>query len=459
MNKKIQSILPSSFRDPDGYLFYHNKILYRQVNKSYKENYDHLIRSGLYEKLVNKKLLIPHKETNLKAIKLALSAYKIICPEVIPFISYSYEWCFSELKDAAIATLKIQKTALEYNMSLKDSSAFNIQFYNGSPILIDTLSFEIYNSNFPWSGYRQFCQHFVAPLALMSYINLRLGQLSRIYIDGIPLNLASSLLPLRTKFSFGLLTHIHLHAISQKKYENKSIKTGAFSKTSMLALIENLETTINNLTWNMKKSEWSDYYLNMNNYTNNAFEEKKIIVSKFIKKIKPSQVWDFGANVGMFSRLPAEQKIKTISFDIDPICAENNYLKCKSQGERNILPLLLDIINPTPAIGWANDERLSLTGRGPVDCIMALAILHHLAIGNNLPLKKIAEYFAKICHTLIIEFIPKSDTQVLHMLVNRKDIFPDYTQQNFEKVFKKYFKIIDKVSIRNSERILYLMKV
>src|SRR3989339_306220 len=206
-----------SFRDPSGFLFCREGSIFRQINLVYKEEYEFLMESGLYKDLADSDLLIPHEETDIDG-PAPHTLYKVIKPEKIPFISYPYEWCFSQLKDAALATLAIQKRALNFGMTLKDCSAYNVQFKNGKPIFIDTLSFKKYNEGQPWKGYRQFCQHFLAPLALMSYRDLRLNKLNRAYIDGIPLDLTSSLLPLSTYLNFSLLTHIHLHARSQNRY-------------------------------------------------------------------------------------------------------------------------------------------------------------------------------------------------------------------------------------------------
>jgi len=207
MKRMMNSVtIPSSFRDPSGVLFVRDGSIFRQVNTIYKDNYDHLMNSGIYETLVADKLLIPHEEVDIEGVNPDL-AYKIIKPELIPFISYPYEWSFSQLKDAALATLRIQKRSVDFGMSLKDCSAYNIQFRNGKPVFIDTLSFEKYHEGQPWVAYRQFCQHFLAPLALMSCRDVRLNQLLRVYIDGVPLDLASSLLPFRTRFVFSLLSH------------------------------------------------------------------------------------------------------------------------------------------------------------------------------------------------------------------------------------------------------------
>ena len=165
-----------------------------------------------------------------------------------------------------------------------------------------------------------------------------------------------------------------------------------------------------------------------------------------------------GANNGLFSRLASNKKIPTIAFDIDPACVELNYRDIVKNKEQDLLPLLLDLTNPSPAIGWQNKERDSVIARGPADTVLALALIHHLAVSNNVPLDRIAEFFSKICHSLIIEFVPKSDSQVRKLLMNREDIFNEYTQEFFESDFSRYFEIIQRTGIEGSSRILYFMK-
>ena len=379
-----RSMISSSFRDPSGFLFFRDGSLYRQINTVYKEHYNHLTISGLYRNLVDSELLVPHTEADIQHAR-PDRAYKIIKPELISFISYPYEWCFSQLKDAALITLKIQKKALDFGMTLKDCSAYNIQFTGAKPVLIDTLSFEIYNEGDPWVAYRQFCQHFLAPLAMMSYRDIRLNQLLRIYIDGIPLDLASSLLPFHTRFKFSLLSHIHFHSKSQKYFSDKTVNTRKLqiSRRSFLGIIDSLESAIRKMKWKAQGTEWSDYYSDTN-YSSNALETKKLFVAEFLGKTKAKAVWDLGANIGMFSRMAGEKGIPVISFDIDPAAVEKNYLECVRKGEVNVLPLLLDLTNPSPGIGWENQERMSLIDRGPVDTVIALALIHHLSISNNL---------------------------------------------------------------------------
>ncbi len=450
-------VVPGSFRDPSGFLFFQNHELYRQINKGYQQNYDHLIDSNLYEALVESNLLIPHKEADIK-YAVSDDAYKIIKPEYIPFISYPYEWSFSQLKDAALTTLDIQKKALKFDMSLKDCSAYNIQFACGKPVFIDTLSFEKYTEGQPWVAYKQFCQHFLAPLALMAHTNIQLSQVSRVFIDGIPLDLASSMLGFKTRFKFSLLSHVHLHAKSQRRFSDKAIKktNHRLGRMAFLGLIDNLESAIRKLKPRAIRTEWVDYY-EKDGYEQKAFEHKKSLLSGFLDTCNPESLWDLGANTGVFSRLASDRAIKTIAFDIDPGAVENSYLQTIANDEENILPLVLDLRNPSPGIGWQHEERMSLVERGPADMVFALALIHHLAISNNLPFDKIAQFFAAICNNLAIEFVPKQDEQVKRLLATREDIFPNYTREAFEKSFEQYFEIMESNKIESSERVLYLM--
>ena len=451
--------LSASFRDPSGFLFYRSGVLYRQINRAYEKDYARLMDSGLYDRLVKASLLIPHVETDQLPVESG-AAFKVIQPERVPFISYPYEWSFSQLKDAALATLSIQKRALKLDMSLKDASAYNIQFVRGKATLIDTLSFEIYKEGEPWAAYRQFCQHFLAPLALMSCCDVRLNQLLRVYIDGVPLDLASRLLPAKTKLKFGLLSHIHLHAGAQKRYADQAVapRKGSLrmSQQAMIGLIESLEGTVRKLSWKPAGTEWGTYY-EATNYSDSAFEHKKQLVREWTAEQKPELIWDLGGNTGVFSREAAAFGAFTVSFDIDPAAVEQNYQVVKKNKEQNILPLVLDLTNPSPAIGWDNQERDSFSSRGPVDMALALAVIHHLAISNNLPLPQIADFFASLCRTLAIEFVPKSDSQAQKLLASRQDIFPDYTREGFESAFAERFIIHKTEPVRDSERTLYLM--
>lgn len=449
---------PGSFRDPSGFVFRRAGRLMRQVNEVYAPHYEKLMASGLYEKLVHKKLLVSHEELP-GGDGLTPEAWKVLAPEKVWFVSYPWEWCFGQLQSAALVTLAIQKLALDHGMILKDASAFNVLFRGHRPVFIDTLSFEEYIEGEPWVAYRQFCEHFVAPLALMYYRDRRLSALQRKFIGGVPLDLAAELLPWKTRFSFSLAAHIHVHARYQKKYQadRGETKKGKVSLRSLRAIVDSLEGAIRKMKLPEEETEWGDYYSDTN-YSETAAAFKARFVEEAVVETAPATVWDLGGNTGRYSRVASKMGINTVSFDVDHAAVEKSFREGVSSKEENLLPLVMDFTNPSPGIGWAGEERSSLTDRGPADLGLALAVTHHLAISNNVPLGGVAAYFAALAKKLVVEFIPKEDSQVQRLLATRKDVFPNYTPDGMKAAFGKYFKTLKTSPVPESKRVLCLME-
>lgn len=454
--------LGSSFRDPAGFLFRDGGRLLRQVNPEYAADYDLLMGSGLYESLAGGGMLVRHREV-APPFSGSGPAYRVLEPALVPFVSYPYEWCFGELRDAALLTLRIQDAALDHGMTLKDASAFNIQFTGGAPVLIDTLSFERYRPGEPWIAYRQFCQHFLAPLLLMGGVDVRLAGLWRAHLDGIPLDLASRLLPRGSWLRPGVMLHVHMHARSLARHADTSLQAGtrapAVSPTALRGLVDSLRSTIQGLRWRPAGTEWADY-VQTRRYSEQAVQAKAALVRAYLGSVHPApgMVWDLGANTGEFSRMAAEAGARVVAFDVDPAAVERNYQAVRAQGGSPILPLVLDLTNPTPGLGWAGEERDSWMRRGPADVVMALALVHHLAIGNNVPLDSVAALLAGAAPRLVIEFVPKEDEQVQRLLRSRRDVFPGYTCEGFEAAFATRFRTLRSDAIEGSGRRMYLME-
>lgn len=453
---------PASFRDPSGFVFREGGVVLRQVNALYRDDFDRLVDSGLCQELIAARLLIPHEDVTASHT-LHGDAYKILRPEPLAFVSYPYEWSFGALKAAALCTLAIQRAALAKGLTLKDASAYNVQLHRGRPVFIDTLSFERWTEGEPWVAYRQFCQHFLAPLALMSRVDVRLGQLLRIHIDGIPLDLASRLLPTRTRLSVGLGLHLHAHARTQRRHAADAgaasrIK-GAFSRRSFDALIDGLRVLVEGLEWKDPRGDWTDYYSDTHNYGADGLDTKATAVRAMVEAVRPAVVWDLGANTGRFSRIAVEAGARlVVAWDVDPACVERNWRQVVDQKETVLLPLLLDLMNPSPGIGWAHEERRALADRGPVDLLLALGLVHHLAIANNVPLGDVAGFLARLGRAAIIEWVPKEDSQVQRLLAGRKDVFPGYEQAAFEEAFGRHFTIEARTPLAGTQRTLYRLR-
>jgi hypothetical protein len=449
-----------SFRDPSGSLFHDDGVLKRFVTQFGAADYRQLISSGLYQQLTEESLLVSHVEEPVPA---GSDAAAILVPERIPYISYPYEWCFGQFRDAALVTLRIQELAMERGMSMKDASAFNIQFRGSQPLFIDTLSFEA-NDSGPWVAYNQFCRHFLAPLLLMSYVSPAFNQFWKASLDGFSLDLVSSLLPRTTYLRLGSLLHVHLHALAQKKYEMAE-SNGVEPRKSLgrrdpkPGLLNSLRSFVLSLRPMRKETEWLHYYdRKASHYSSAAELSKKTAVQQLVDRVRPQLVYDLGSNVGEYGRLAAASGAYTICFDIDPLCVHHNYERARQDNDQRVLPLLQDLTNPSPGLGFALSERHNVVDRGQADLVMALALIHHLRITGNVPLERIAAFLSRLGDFLLLEYVPKTDMMTQALLRSRKDTFLDYTDEGFRQGFARHFTLQDMVPVAETERRLFLFR-
>ncbi len=450
-----------SFRDPSGFIFWQGGRPYRQIQQRFAAEWDAFEASPLKARLLAEDRLISYDTMPIEMAH-GPDAHAVIRPELIEFISYPYEWTFGELRDAALLTLDAQLDAMAVGWQLKDASAYNVQFRAGRPILIDSLSFEPLEDGAPWIAYRQFCEHFLAPLALIAKRDVRLASLLRADPDGVPLDLASHLLPWRTRLDLGLLSHLHIHARAQRRYaanedEGKAARGTRISTQRLEGLIRNLRGTVQKLRWEPAGTEWSDY-ADHTSYGDTATAAKSRLVEAFVREAQGSRAWDLGANTGRYSRIAADAGKRVLAFDIDPAAAERHYRQIRKEHRADILPLILDVANPSPGIGWGGRERRSLLDRADPDLVLALALVHHLAISRNVPLPMVLGLFADLAPWAIVEFVPKEDVMVRHLLASRRDVFPDYTLEGFRAAAAERFDVVHEAPIEDSLRVLFLLR-
>jgi hypothetical protein len=439
-------------------VFVENGVVRRQINPTYFSQYDKLMGSGLYAALIKSETLVPHELIDETPTR------KVIQPEQLPFISYPYEWSFSQLKDAALLTLKLHLTALNHGMILKDATAFNVQFLRGKPVFIDTLSFDFYQDGAPWVAYGQFCRHFLAPLLLMKYVASDLIRLQTIFLDGIPLETASAMLPWTTHLSPQIKLNIHMHAKSLGRHKEKfaTQERPKLALTSQKNIVNSLIGFIDGMRQDTR-TEWGDYY-SITNYDDAAFRFKETAVRNWVKQIGVKRLWDIGGNDGHFSRVVQDDCDLVLCTDIDPVAVDKNYLDCRKQNDQKLIPLVIDYKNPTPGLGFGNEERQSLearAGRFRPDCVLALALIHHLSISDNCTFEMLAGSFSSYANYLIIEFVHPTDSWAAKLLDSKRDakhLFNFYNKENFEREFSGRFQIIEQVSVPASERTLYLMR-
>lgn len=366
------------------------------------------------------------------------------------------------MRDAALATLEIQELAQAHGMILKDATPFNIQVVDGKLQLIDHLSFEIWEEGTPWIAYRQFCETFYGPLALASFRDVRALSLIRAHPDGIPVDYVASLLPLRSRFRLSHLLHLALHGWLQAKGERSEDSTGLLEDRSMdrgkiRRLVDSLRTGVESLNTPSPRSTWAGYRPT-DSYTREAANAKEEMVEGYLRALRPRSVWDLGANTGRFSETAATMGARVVAIDADAEAVETMYKRFQKVGESSrILPLRMDLRNPSPALGWAHQETLSLRERGPAELVIALALVHHLVLRDNIPLHDITRYLASCGNHVIVEFVPPDDPQVRRLLSQRASRGHAYTRSLFEDALGSVGRIDDVAEIPASGRTLYLL--
>lgn len=441
---------PISYRDRAGFVLVEEGVVKRYVSFFYAETYDCLVNSGLYRKLVQEDLLIPHAE------KVGDSAYyRILEPEIIPFISLPYEWTATQWKQVLLCFLRINRISLQYGMILKDATPFNFAFYKGKPVFFDTLSFARYNEGDPWIAYHQFCTSMLGPLALMYGKGIAWGRMLQSHINGWPLWFLSRSLPWRSWCNPLLLLHIHLHARTGSGKKDKVTGKG-LSGEKLQLLWQMMESSLRKWKKPAARAVWSDYYDN-GILSEKYLQSKTGIVTKWLADTRPGSVVDLGANNGMFSFIAAAYAGKVIAVESDHDCVEGMRAIIEEKKYTLVETVLADIVQPTPATGWRNEERPALLQRLKGEMLLALAVIHHLCIASNVPLALIARLFADITEKyLVVEFVPRTDPKVEAMLLNREDIFTDYTEEVFLDQFRLYFNLLEVADCSSSGRKLFL---
>lgn len=446
----------ASFRDPSGFMFYDNSVLKRAINPIYFKQYYALKKAGVFDTLIKKGLLISHEESSVSEDVITLK------PEVIPFITNPYEWSFEQYKQAALLTLQIHKYALSKGFILKDASAYNVTFYKGAPIFIDTLSFDFYKENTPWRAYKQFLTHFLGPLVLAKYHGTEVFKMMQTHIDGIPLKLIASLLPAKTKLHPTLYTNIHLAAKMESKHSEDyevTQKETSLSKKAQINIIESLYNYIKKLE-NKEESEWGNYY-DKTNYDTAAFNLKKQKIRDWVLPLAPQRLIDVGGNDGTFARTVINDVAHIIVSDIDANAVAHNYKQSRKNKETNMLPFVCDVLQPSPGIGFNNEERHNLIKRlqqYKPDVTLALAIIHHITLSGNVPFSKSASFFASFSTHLIIEFPKREDSWVTSLLTRKREFinhFDFYNINQFEKEYLQLFTLVKKESLDGTQRVLY----
>ncbi len=445
-----------SFRDSNGQVFYHRNEVFRGISEKALRHWQELKSTAFYSTACRSGHLpstveIDPDQEDLPSLQTQKWA-AILKHDPISFVSYPYEWPFHALRDAALLQLQLLQEALEENMILKDSSSFNIQWQGCHPIFIDIPSFEPWAPGEPWVGYRQFCQLFLYPLMLQAYKNVPFHYWLRGHIDGFEPEYFNHLVSWRDLLRPGVLIHVNLHARLQKAFEKstnsvkKQLQDSGFAKELIQANISRLQKLVGKLTWKQRQSPWVSYD------QEHAYAEKdRQVKESFVRKAASVQrwplAWDLGCNVGAYSRILAEYSDYVVAMDSDHLAVDKFYQQLKHEKKTNILPLVINLADPSPSLGWRGQERKNLLTRGAPSLTLCLALLHHMVIQANIPLAAFVAWLRSLDSALIIEFVSRQDPLVQRLLRNKTDNYSEYNIEFFEETLRSYF------TIRNIEKL------
>jgi len=451
-----------SFRDRNSRVYVVDGRIVRGLSRKALEAFDALTATAFYQRAVSDGHVVPTWKMAPEDVPLNEHARGqwegFLEHERIQPVTYAYEWTFSMLKAAAGLTLDLLESALEEDFTLKDATPYNIQFRHGQPVLIDIPSFEHLRPGSPWVGYRQFCEMFLFPLMLHSYRGLDFQPLLRAGIDGIDVQQASRMLHGRDRFRRGVMSHVWLqsklvarHGGTERKVGQDLEKAG-FNKALIQANVRRLRKLVSRLEGSDDITEWGNY-AEMHNYSAEDHQRKEAFVEACLAKAKPGMTWDVGSNDGQFSRIAARHSQQVLALDVDHSSLERLY--CQEDRPDNILPLLHNVLDPSPNWGWRLRERRDLPHRAPPDLLLCLAVIHHVVITGHVPLDDFVDWLAEITPAVVIEFVDRSDDRVQALLRNKADEYEDYDHDAFRLSLQRYFTIESKLTLDSGRRHLF----
>ena len=468
------SRISGSFRDPNGFVFEYQGRIFRALDSSAAELLRDLDAQGLLARWTGEGVLVGSRfveESNLVSELQSLHPgfETFIEHDRIPHITYPYEWTTSMLADAGRLTLRLQRELVKLGLSLKDATAYNIQFVRGRPLFIDLTSIEKPARLDLWFALGQFNRMFLYPLLLAKYAGWDLRSYFLASLDGRSTLQVGQGFPFYRRWSPSLFLDIGLPFTLERRVKaGKTVAPKSPAKAISAEPIGNhtvQDITLRRLDKKLSylansiapKTIWGDY-TSICSYDDTAEASKKSLVHDFLLQSEATEVLDIGCNTGDYSRIAADCGAEVFATDFDLAAVEQMYQRLQKEPQ-SITPMVVDIANPSPGIGYMNTERPAFLDRVKPDCVMALAVIHHLLVGANLPMEAVRDLFASLTSRhLVLEFVPTDDIMFRKLIEFRVNLFDHVTLDFCVSVFSQTFTILHQEAIANSPRTLLMLE-
>ncbi len=461
---------PGSFRDPDGRVFVSEDGVYRALSASGLEDWRALAATPLLGELIERRSLVGTElladgASAAIAESLPDAPAAVLSHERLPFVTYPYEWPFSMLRDAALLQLGLLEDALDHGLMLKDATPYNVQWRGVEPVFIDVSSFERLREGEPWAGYRQFCMLFLYPLMIQAHKGIDFHPLLRGAIDGIPPAQARAMFGARDALRAGVISHVRLHARLERSNADRAgeevrgeLKSAKFSTELIRSNLKRLRKLVEKLEWKAGRTAWTAYR-SENTYSDADDQAKVAFVKGAAGESRAGLVWDLGCNDGAYARLAAEHADCVVALDSDHATIDALYRELRESGGERIVPLVGNLVDPSPGLGWRGEERRTLDGRGKPDLVLALALVHHLSITGNVPIRELLDWLAALGARLVIEFPTREDPMVERLLAaKRRGLHGDYELTEFERLLGERFSVERREVLPSETRVLFLAR-
>ncbi len=453
---------PGSFRDRTSRVFVRDGQVYRSLNVESLSAWRHASNEPFFQRLVAGQRIVATDEVpwdEYRQFQLPDQVVGVLRHETIPFVSYPYEWSFGMLRKAALLHLQILTEAVKSGLILKDASPYNVQFLGPREIFIDIGSFTPLVAGEPWCAYRQFCELMLFPLMIQAYRGVHFQPILRSQLEGISARQFLQWLRWRDFSRPGVLTNGWLQAVLERKTQAlgsstvRDLKSSGFQSNMIEQLLSKLTQLVQRLSWSPEKTQWTGY----DNSLPHVAEDGQF-KSQFVHQVSHAKVhklvWDLGCNDGRYSMIAAQSANTVVAMDQDHACIDRLFESLSSK-QSNILPLCVELANPSPAQGWRGRERKRLEDRGTPDLVLCLGLIHHLVLAANIPLPDVIDWLAGIGAELVLEFPSKQDAMVRALLRNKRDQYVDYSQECLESELVKHFEICRQAALPSGERTIY----